>query len=354
MNMNTIEKDDITDIRDLSIDEITKYLKDHGEPTYRAKQIHQWLWKYGVHSFDEMTNLPLSLRNQLKIDFAILTMSADIIQQSMDGTVKFRYVLQDGHKIESVLIPVPRDQRYTVCVSSQVGCSLACEFCATGQMKRERNLSAAEIYEQVFKVNNYCEAHFDHKLTNIVYMGMGEPLLSYKNVKRSIELINSDEGMNMATRRITISTAGIAKMIRKLADDGLQCKLALSLHAAINHKRDKIMPINKNDTVEDLKEALKYYYNNTRHRVTYEYILFHEFNDFEEDADALAGLCRDFPVTVNLLEYNPVAGVSLVKSSEERFDQFIKMLADRQVPVTVRRSRGKDIDAACGQLANKN
>lgn len=349
-----MEQDEILDIRDLSVDEITNYLQNHGEPAYRAKQIYQWLWKYGVLSFDEMTNLPLELRNQLKEDFGILTMTADITQKSLDGTVKFRFVLQDGHKIESVLIPIPGDNRYTVCVSSQVGCSLACEFCATGQMKRERNLSAAEIYEQVFKVNQHCEAHFDHPLTNIVYMGMGEPLLSYKNVKRSIELINSEEGMNMATWRITISTAGIAKIIRRMADDGLQCKLALSLHAALDHKRSQIMPINENDNISDLMDALQYYYDTTHHKITYEYILFNEFNDTEEDADALAKLSRQFPVTVNLLEYNPVDGVKLVKSSGDRFDKFIKMMADRRIPVTVRRSRGKDIDAACGQLANKN
>lgn len=351
---NTIESGEIIDIRDLSVEEIQKYLKDQGEPSYRANQIHQWLWKYGVGTFDEMTNLPLGLRQKLSGDFGILTMSADVIQQSLDGTVKFRFVLQDGHKIESVLIPVPGENRYTVCVSSQVGCSLACTFCATGQMKRERNLSAAEIYEQVFKVNQYAQAHFGHPLTNIVYMGMGEPLLSYKNVKRSIELINSDTGMNMATWRITISTAGIAKMIRRIADDGLQCKLALSLHAAMDHKRDQIMPINANDNIADLMDALRYYYHKTKHRLTYEYILFHEFNDHPEDADALAELCKWFPVTVNLLEYNPVDGVSLVKSSDERIDRFVKMMADRRVTVTVRRSRGKDIDAACGQVANKN
>lgn len=348
------QEEELLDIRDLSVDEINKYLQEKGEPSYRAAQIHRWLWKYGVLSFDEMTNLPKELRTQLSEDFGILSMEADIVQKSLDGTVKFRFVLSDGKRIESVLIPVPDEDRYTVCVSSQVGCSLACEFCATGQLKRERNLSATEIYEQVFKVNHYCEAHFGKRLTNIVYMGMGEPLLSYKNVKRSMELISSDEGLNMSTRRITVSTAGIAKMIRKIAEDGLKCKLALSLHAPFDEKRNRIMPINQSNPIEDLMEALRFYFEQTKSRLTFEYILFDHFNDTEEDADELARLCRYFPVTVNLLEYNPVSGVTLVKSSPERFENFVKMLADRNVSVTVRRSRGKDIDAACGQLANKN
>ncbi|WP_236974481.1 23S rRNA (adenine(2503)-C(2))-methyltransferase RlmN [Membranihabitans maritimus] len=341
------------DIRDLKPSEITKYLEDLGEPSFRGKQIYNWLWKHGVSSFEEMTNLPLALRNKLEEDFEILNMSPDLVQKSSDGTVKFRYVLKDGHKIESVLIPVPSENRFTVCVSSQVGCSLACSFCATGQMKRKRNLSATEIFEQVFKVNEFCLGEYGRGLTNIVYMGMGEPLLTYSNVKRSIELISAEEGLSMSSRRITISTAGIAKMIRKLADDGLKCKLALSLHASLNDKRSQIMPINDNDSIEDLMEALKYYYEITKNRLTFEYILFDNFNDNEEDADALAALCQSFPVTVNILEYNPVSGVSLIKSNENRFEKFIKMMADRRVNVTVRRSRGKDIDAACGQLANK-
>ena len=255
------KKEETLDIRDLSVDEINKYLQEKDQPSYRADQIHQWLWKYGVTSFEEMTNLPKDLRATLSEDFAILSMQADIIQKSLDGTVKFRFVLRDGHKIESVLIPVPEDNRYTVCVSSQVGCSLACSFCATGQLKRERNLSATEIYEQVFKVNHFCEAEFGKKLTNIVYMGMGEPLLSYRNVKRSMELISSDEGLNMSARRITVSTAGISKMIQKIADDGLKCKLALSLHAPFDEKRDQIMPINETNKIEDLMKALQYYYH---------------------------------------------------------------------------------------------
>lgn len=348
------KKEEILDIRDLSVDEINKYLQEKGQPSYRADQIHQWLWKYGVTSFEEMTNLPKGLRSDLEEDFAILSMQADVVQKSLDGTVKFRFVLKDGHRIESVLIPVPEDKRYTVCVSSQVGCSLACSFCATGQMKRERNLSATEIYEQVFKVNHFCEAEFGKKLTNIVYMGMGEPLLTYRNVKRSMELISSDEGLHMSSRRITVSTAGISKMIEKIADDGLKCKLALSLHAPFDEKREQIMPINESNKIEDLMKALRYYYEKTRNRITFEYILFHEFNDTEEDAEELARMSRLFPVTVNVLEYNPVQGVTLVKSSPDRLENFVEKLADLGVSVTVRRSRGKDIDAACGQLANKN
>lgn len=348
------EKKEVLDIRDLSVSEINKYLQEKGQPSYRADQIHQWLWKYGVSSFDEMTNLPKKLRTLLAEDYAILSMQADIIQKSLDGTVKFRFVLKDGLRIESVLIPVPEDDRYTVCVSSQVGCSLACQFCATGQMKRERNLSATEIYEQVFKVNHYCEAEYGKKLTNIVYMGMGEPLLTYRNVKRSIELISSDEGLHMSPRRITVSTAGITKMIKKIADDDLKCKLALSLHAPFDDKRDQIMPINETNKIAGLMEALQYYYRKTRNRLTFEYILFHEFNDTEEDAIELAKFSQLFPVTVNVLEYNPVPGVTLVKSSPERLDRFVGKLAELDVSVTVRRSRGKDIDAACGQLANKN
>ncbi|GAA5221802.1 23S rRNA (adenine(2503)-C(2))-methyltransferase RlmN [Membranihabitans marinus] len=351
--MITIDPLDTIDIRDLTIGEITNYLIKIGEPKFRAAQIHQWLWKHGAISFDEMTNLPHTLREKLSNEFSILNIHADIIQKSVDGTVKFRYVLKDDHKIESVLIPVVGENRFTVCVSSQVGCSLSCSFCATGQMKRKRNLSATEIYEQVYKVNQYCLNEYQRPLTNIVYMGMGEPLLTYKNVKRSIDLINDESGLGMSTKRITISTAGIAKMIRKIADDGLKCKLALSLHAAMDHKRSQIMPINDNDSIDELIESLKYYYQITKNRITFEYILFDQFNDYQEDADALAQLCKHFPVTVNILEYNPVMGVDLVKSSTNRFENFVKMMAHHGVNVTVRRSRGKDIDAACGQLANK-
>ncbi|MEL6719994.1 MAG: 23S rRNA (adenine(2503)-C(2))-methyltransferase RlmN, partial [Bacteroidota bacterium] len=254
----------------------------------------------------------------------------------------------------SVLIPVPRDDRYTVCVSSQVGCSLTCSFCATGRMKRIRNLDAAEIYDQVVMVNQQSLDTYGHSLTNIVYMGMGEPLLAYKNVLQSIEKITSPEGLGMSPKRITVSTAGIAKMIRKLADDEVRFNLALSLHAADDVKRNEIMPINEQNDLASLMDAIDYFYQRTGNRISYEYIAFQNFNDSIEDAKNLVKLCKRFPVRVNIIEYNPIGGVDFVKSSEDNLDRFAAYLSKHRVAVTVRRSRGKDIDAACGQLANKD
>ncbi|MEL6925730.1 MAG: 23S rRNA (adenine(2503)-C(2))-methyltransferase RlmN, partial [Bacteroidota bacterium] len=245
------------------------------------------------------------------------------------------------------------DRRYTVCVSSQVGCSLSCKFCATGQMKRLRNLEAAEIYDQVVQVNQQSLEHFDHPLTNVVYMGMGEPLLAYKNVLQSVEHLCSPDGLDMSPRRITVSTAGIAKMIRRLADDEVKFNLALSLHAADDQKRNEIMPINEQNNLAALMESLQYFYEKTKNRISYEYITFQDFNDSLEDAANLVKLCKSFPVRVNIIEYNPIDGADFRKSTIHRIDDFARYLRDRRVMVTVRRSRGKDIDAACGQLANK-
>lgn len=341
------------DIRKLDQEALKKVFLEMGEPKFRAKQVHEWLWKKGVHSFEEMTNLSKSLREKLEQDFVINGITIDKVQHSDDGTIKSRFRLHDGHLIESVLIPVPADKRYTVCVSSQVGCSLSCKFCATGRMERLRNLDAAEIYDQVVLVNQQALETFDHPLTNIVYMGMGEPLLAYKNVLQSVEHITSPEGLNMSPKRITVSTAGIAKMIRRLADDQVKFNLALSLHAADDAKRDQIMPINEQNNLAVLMDALEYFHQNTRNRISYEYIAFQDFNDSLEDAANLANLCRRFPVKVNIIEYNPIDGASFRKSEIDRIDAFANYLTKRRVMVTVRRSRGKDIDAACGQLANK-
>lgn len=350
--MNTVSTEKL-DIRKLSQSDLQIWFEANGEPKFRAKQVHEWLWKKGVHAFSEMTNLSKKLRGALEEAFVINGISVDQVQHSMDGTVKSRFRLHDGHLIESVLIPVPGDRRFTACVSSQVGCSLSCKFCATGRMKRLRNLDAAEIYDQVVLVNRQSEEKYSHPLTNIVYMGMGEPLLAYRNVLESIERITSPDGLNMSPRRITVSTAGIAKMIRRLADDEVKFNLALSLHAADDEKRNKIMPINEQNNLAALMDALIYFYRKTRNRISYEYIAFQNFNDGLDDAANLVKLCKHFPVRVNIIEYNPIDGAPFLKSAEHRIDDFAQYLRDHDVMVTVRRSRGKDIDAACGQLANK-
>jgi len=342
------------DIRKLDFAHLQNWFKESGQQSFRAKQVKEWLWQKHATSFVEMTNLSKSLREKLDAHFVINGITLDKQQNSNDGTIKSRFRLHDGHLIESVLIPVPDQKRFTVCVSTQVGCSLTCSFCATGKMKRLRNLDAAEIVDQVVKVNAQCEAHFDHPLTNIVYMGMGEPLLNYQNTLKSTELIASPEGLNMSPRRITVSTAGIAKMINKLADDEVRFNLALSLHAADDAKRDEIMPINSQNNLDKLMTSLEYFYAKTKNRISYEYITFADFNDGLQDAKALLQLCRrDFPVNVNIIEYNPVEGVPFTKSQQQKIDDFADFLKERGVMTTVRRSRGKDIDAACGQLANK-
>jgi 23S rRNA (adenine2503-C2)-methyltransferase len=342
-----------TDIRNLTKDEIKSYLVEMGESAFRAKQVYSWLWQKSAKAFDEMTNLSIGLRKALGSQFVINAIKEDVTQKSSDGTVKTRFQLHDGHFMESVLIPVVADNRFTVCVSSQVGCSLTCKFCATGQMKRVRNLDAGEIYDQVVMINKVCEEMYGHPLTNIVYMGMGEPLLAYKNVMQSIHHITSPEGLHMSPRRITVSTAGIAKMIKKMADDASKVNLAISLHAADDIKRNEIMPINEQNNLEVLMESLNYYYQVTKNRISYEYIAFQNFNDGIDDAKNLIKLSSQFPVRVNIIEYNPIDGADFVKADADKIDRFAQYLKDHGVMATIRRSRGKDIDAACGQLANK-
>ncbi len=342
-----------TDIRRLSKAEIEQALVALGEPAFRGRQIHEWLWRKGAKAFSEMTNLSKALRQALEEQFCILPIALDKAQHSIDGTIKSRFRLHDGHLIESVLIPVPEEERFTACVSCQVGCSLTCTFCATGRMKRVRNLEAAEIYDQVAWVNHQSLEYFGKPLTNVVYMGMGEPLLAYRPVMESIALLTSPEGLGMSPKRITVSTAGIAKMIQKLADDGAKINLALSLHAADDAKRNEIMPINEQNNLAALMEALAYFYRLTQNRISYEYIAFQHFNDSLDDAANLLKLCKRFPVRVNIIEYNPIDGAPFLKSAAHRIDDFARYLREHGVMVTVRRSRGRDIDAACGQLANK-
>jgi 23S rRNA (adenine2503-C2)-methyltransferase len=339
------------DIRLLSKAQLEEALLGFGEKKFRANQVYEWLWQRSATDFEDMSNLSKELRQKMKANFFMNPIMEDKVQFSDDGTIKGRYRLHDGHLIEAVLIPVPVDNRFTVCVSTQVGCSLTCTFCATGRMGRIRNLDASEIYDQVVAINKQSIEKFGHPLTNIVYMGMGEPLLTYSNVIKSVELIT--EGLNFSPKRITVSTAGIAKMIRKLADDNVKFNLALSLHAADDVKRNKIMPINEQNTLAVLVSALDYFYKKTKNRITFEYITFQNFNDTLEDAKNLVKICKRIPARVNIIEYNPIDNAPFEKSAEANIDRFAQYLRDNDVAVTVRKSRGKDIDAACGQLANK-
>jgi 23S rRNA (adenine2503-C2)-methyltransferase len=340
------------DIRKQSLEQLKAYFTENGEKAFRAMQVWEWLWQKSAKTFDEMSNLSKALRDRLSEDFEILPITIDTSQKSNDGTIKSAFKLFDGEIIEGVLIPA--DDRMTACVSSQVGCSLTCKFCATGYMDRKRNLDPAEIYDQVVAIDAQAKKAFNLPLSNIVYMGMGEPLLNYANVLASIDRITSEDGLNMSPKRITVSTAGIAKMIKKLADDDVKFNLALSLHAADDVKRNQIMPINESNTLEALKEALIYFYEKTQNKITFEYILFYNFNDTLEDAENLLKFCKQIPSKINIIEYNPIAEASFKNTEEDRLEKFANYLKRNKVTVNVRRSRGKDIDAACGQLANKN
>lgn len=339
------------DIRKLSLDDLKAWLVEQGEKPFRAKQVYEWLWKHSARSFAEMNNVSLALREKLEQHFAIHAVQVATEQLSNDGTIKSAFKLHDSNIVEGVLIP--HDERKTACVSSQVGCSLTCKFCATGYMDRVRNLDAAEIYDQVVRINEQSLKQYGEPLTNIVYMGMGEPMLNYANVMKSIERITAHDGLGMAARRITVSTAGIAKMIKKMADDGVKANLALSLHAANDEKRNQIMPINETNSLEALKDALKHYHQVTGRKVTYEYIVFDNFNDTLQDAEELLRFSKIIPCKINLIEYNPIENADFVNTDDDRLQKFIYYLADRGLQVNVRRSRGKDIDAACGQLAVK-
>ena len=344
MNLNN-------DIRKFSAEQLAVEFEKMGEPKFRAKQVHEWLWQKSARSFEEMTNLSKQLREKLAEQFSFYSVSENMIQKSKDGTVKLGMKLHDNRLVEGVMIP--DDERSTACVSSQVGCSLSCSFCATGFLKRERNLEAGEIYDQVVLLNEHAIQHSGKPLTNIVYMGMGEPLLNYDNVMQSIRYITSPIGLNMAQKRITVSTSGIVRGIRRLADEEMKFNLALSLHAATNEKRNKIMDINQSNPLEDVMDALNYFYEKTGNKITFEYILFDKFNDSLADAENLFYLTDRVPSFVNIIEYNQVEGVEFKKAKRENRDAFVAYLRNKGVNVAIRRSRGKDIDAACGQLANK-
>lgn len=339
-------------IRDFSHQEMVDFFQELGEPKFRANQVYEWLWKKNVHTFHEMRNIPLSLQNKLEETCFIDGIKVSDQQISSDKTIKCAFSVEDAKVVEGVLIPTT--SRMTACISSQVGCSLACTFCATGRLKLMRNLSAGEIVDQVVYLKNEAENRYNTPLTNIVYMGMGEPLLNYKNVLRSTELICSDKGLGMSPRRITVSTAGIAKMIKKLGDDQVKFNLALSLHAANDAKRNTIMEINESNNLATLREALEYFHEKTGSRVTFEYIIFKDFNDTLDDARELAAFAKCVPCKINIIEYNAIDGGEFQQADPKKVGEFAAFLESKNLIVNVRRSRGKDIDAACGQLANKN
>lgn len=339
-------------IRSLSEEALKETLIEMGEKPFRAKQIQSWIWQKGVRDFGEMRNLPKGLIEKLDGAFSIHKLEIDTTQISTDGTRKYGFRLFDGNLVEGVLIPTPK--RTTACISSQVGCSLNCSFCATGQLDRVRNLTADEIVDQVMVINKQSIEYHQAKLSNIVYMGMGEPLLNYRETLKSIEILTADYGLALSPRRITLSTAGIPKMIRRLGDDNVRFNLALSLHAPTDAKRSTIMSINQENKLSELSDALHYFYSKTGTRITMEYLMLQGFNDGLDDARDLARFCKSFPVKINLIEYNPVDGVPFNKSQTDRIDAFAAFLESKNMIVNVRRSRGKDIDAACGQLANKN
>jgi len=342
----------LADIRSLTLDEIKTLVAELGEKPYRAKQLWEWLWKKKARAWDDMSDLPKAFRAALAERTLLRPLVLAEEQRSADGTVKCAFRTWDGHVVEGVLIPTPT--RLTACISSQIGCSLTCSFCATGKLKRVRNLDAGEIVDQVVLIDALAHKYYKEGLSNIVYMGMGEPLLNYANTLRSTERISAEDGLGMSARRITVSTAGIAKMIRKLADDGARFNLALSLHAANDAKRDRIMPINEQNSLAELKDALRYYTRTLRKEVTFEYILLRGFNDSLQDAQELVKYASDVHAKVNLIEYNPIDGGEFGRTESKDAEAFQQYLDRKGIIARIRRSRGRDIDAACGQLANKN
>ncbi|MEZ4786536.1 MAG: 23S rRNA (adenine(2503)-C(2))-methyltransferase RlmN [Flavobacterium haoranii] len=340
------------DIRALTKEQLRDFFVSNGDKAFRGNQVYEWLWQKRAHTFEDMTNISKETRAMLEANFVINHIKVDTMQRSEDGTVKNAVRLHDDLIVESVLIPT--ETRTTACVSSQVGCSLDCEFCATARLKRMRNLQPDEIYDQVAAIDNESRLYYDRPLSNIVFMGMGEPLMNYPNVMKAIEKITSPEGLGMSPKRITVSTSGVSKMIKKMADDEVKFKLAVSLHSAIEEIRNEIMPFTKSFPLPELREALEYWYKKTKSKVTYEYVVWKGINDDKKSIDALVKFCKYVPCKVNLIEYNPIDDGIFQQASNEAIENYITALEKNNIVVKVRRSRGKDIDAACGQLANKS
>jgi len=340
------------DIRALTKEQLRQFFVEQGDKAFRGNQVYEWLWQKSAHDFDAMTNISKETRQMMEDNFVINHIRVDQMQRSSDGTIKNAVRLHDGLIVESVLIPT--ETRTTACVSSQVGCSLDCRFCATARLKRMRNLNPDEIYDQVVAIDNESRLYFDRPLSNIVFMGMGEPLMNYNNVLKAIDKITSPEGLGMSPKRIVVSTSGVPKMIRKMADEEVKFGLAVSLHSAIDEVRTSIMPFNSTFPLKDLREALEYWYSKTKNRITYEYVVWKGINDTQEAVDALVKFCKFAPSKVNIIEYNPIDDGEFQQASNKAVEMYQKTLERNGITVTVRRSRGKDIDAACGQLANKS
>lgn len=340
------------DIRALSKEQLRDFFVTNGDKAFRGNQIYEWLWSKSAHSFESMTNVSKETRAMLEANFVINHVKVDTMQRSEDGTVKNAVRLHDDLIVESVLIPTKT--RTTACVSSQVGCSLDCNFCATARLKRMRNLTPGEIYDQVVAIDNESKLYYDRPLSNIVFMGMGEPLMNYPNVMKAIDMITSNEGLGMSPKRITVSTSGVSKMIKKMADDAVKFNLAVSLHSAIEATRNEIMPFTKNFPLTELREALEYWYAKTKSKITYEYVVWKGINDDKASIDALVKFCKYVPCKVNLIEYNAIDDGEFQQASEQATKDYIGALEKNNIVVKVRKSRGKDIDAACGQLANKS
>ncbi len=339
------------DIRALSKDQLRDFFISQNDKAFRGNQVYEWLWQKGAHTFEDMSNISKETRKMLTENFVINHIEVDDMQQSNDGTVKNAVKLHDGLVVESVLIPT--ETRTTACVSSQVGCSLNCTFCATARLKKMRNLNPDEIYDQVHAIDQQSRLYQNHKLSNIVFMGMGEPLLNYANVLKAIDMITSEEGLGMSPRRITISTVGLPKMIKKLADDEVKFNLAVSLHSAIDEVRSKMMPINDTSNLAELMDSLQYWYHKTKRIITFEYVVWKSINDKQKDIDALVDYCKKVPSKVNLIEYNAIEEDGFKQANPKVIENYVRVLENNNITVNVRRSRGKDIDAACGQLANK-
>lgn len=340
------------DIRSISFDKLNNFIQKNNFPSYRSNQIFNWINKSTLRSFDDMTNIPKSLVKLLKENFVINITNILSKQVSNDSTIKFAIKLHDNLVVESVLIP--SGNRVTACVSSQVGCSLDCGFCATSKLLRMRNLHSYEIFDQIMILNSQSLKNYSLPISNIVFMGMGEPLLNYKNVIEAIKLITSEDGIKISNKKITLSTSGISKMIIKMSDDNIKFNLAVSLHSAVEETRNMIMPFSKSFPLDKLINSLDYWYKKTKRKVTFEYLIWKGINDDLEHIEALVKICKRIPSKVNLIEYNSIDSPKFKKADDFWVDNYLKILKKNKIPVSIRRSRGKDINAACGQLANKH